>query len=331
MLRGDCWLHETAVKISGCIQKEHVTYSFIRAANRRSAVGRRSRRHAPPMTVSAFAGGTSARLAQRARPAQRCRAARAMSDTPAENDGAAHRRERPPLRYTEDFETPASVTLDVIGVIRSPYKERFGTPRQPGVTARTLGGAPQRARIELRNDARYTLALRGLAAFEYCWIIAHFHLNTGWNPLVRPPRGPRRKHGVLATRSPHHPNPIGLSCVRIETVDEAARVIHVRGIDLLDGTPVLDIKPCAYRRVYRARANLLAFADRANMRADVPYCDAFPNAKAGWLDELDESMTAPDALSYDPPPAHLMRALTPPGSPNTVERNGENSGAPLDA
>lgn len=177
--------------------------------------------------------------------------ARAMATSEKEGasgsaeDGGARRRHRPPLQYTEDFNTPQQVTLDVIGVVRSPYKERFGTPRQAVVTERTLGGEAQCARIEFVDDERYALALRGVSDFQYVWILAHLHLNTGWNPLVRPPRGPRRKHGVFATRSPHHPNHIGLSCVQVESVNEKMRVIHVRGVDLLDGTPVLDVKPCA--------------------------------------------------------------------------------------
>ncbi len=160
--------------------------------------------------------------------------------------GGNRRRERPPLRYTEDFETPKEVSLDVIGVVRSPYKERFGTPRQPNVTQHTLGNEAQSATIELYPDKQFDLALRGLADFEYCWCITFFHLNEGWNPLVRPPRGPRKKQGVFATRSPHHPNPIGLSCLRITGVDETRRIVRVRGVDLLDGTAVLDIKPCTY-------------------------------------------------------------------------------------
>ena len=91
--------------------------------------------------------------------------------------------------------------------------------------------------------------------------MTYLHLNPKWGPLVRPPRGGVRR-GVLATRSPHHPNSIGLSCVVLDRVEEG--VLHVRGLDLIDGTPVLDIKPY------------------------VPYCDAFPGSAAGWVDALDE-------------------------------------------
>ena len=99
---------------------------------------------------------------------------------------------------------------------------------------------------------------------------------------MRPPRGPRdARHGVFATRAPHRPNPLSLSALRVVAVDEDALTVDVRGLDLLDGTPVLDLKPY------------------------VPYCDAFPDARAGWVDALGEPPDGPDRLDYWPPPAHL--------------------------
>lgn len=168
----------------------------------------------------------------------------ADTETMISEESARRRRGRPPLRYTEDFQTPDEVKLKVIGVVRSPYKERFGTPRQPNVTANTLGNKEQSASIVLHKGQKYDVGLRGLRSFEYCWVMSYFHLNQGWNPLVRPPRGPGKKQGVFATRSPHHPNPIGLSCLKITGVDEKGGIIHVQGVDLLDGTAVIDIKPC---------------------------------------------------------------------------------------
>lgn len=183
----------------------------------------------------------------------------------------AGKRERPQLNYTDMHPTPSSVQMDVIGVVRSPYKERFGTPRQPTVTENTLGNKSQLASVQLYEGCAFETALRGLSGFEYCWILAFLHLNKGWNPLIQPPRGPRKKQGLFATRAPHRPNNIGLSCVRIVRVDEAAREIHFDGCDLLDGTAVLDIKPY------------------------VPYCDAFPHAKAGWLDTFGDDRNTVDA------------------------------------
>lgn len=132
-------------------------------------------------------------------------------------------------------------------------QERFGTPRQPNVTENTLGNKMQPARIELYKGSRYELALRGLVDFEYCWVVTFFHLNQGFNPLVTPPRGPRKKQGVFATRSPHRPNSVGLSCIRITGVEEDKGIIHLLGVDLLDGTAVLDIKPCTFPVMIRAR------------------------------------------------------------------------------
>src|SRR4029078_3806186 len=95
------------------------------------------------------------------------------------------------------------------------------------------------------------IALGGLEAFGHIWVISWLHLNTSWNPTVIPPRGPKVRRGVLATRAPHRPNPIGLSALKLVRVQ--GRVLHVLGLDLLDGTPVLDVKPY------------------------VPYADAFPD------------------------------------------------------
>ena len=91
--------------------------------------------------------------------------------------------------------------------------------------------------------------LRGLAGFDFCWVISFMHLNTGWRRLVKPPRGPRTRQGVFATRAPHRPNPLALSALRITNISESEGRVTVRGLDLLDGTPVLDIKP--YVRVGR--------------------------------------------------------------------------------
>lgn len=178
------------------------------------------------------------------------------------------RRSKPPQDHTSHVEPPSEVTLPVIGYVRSPYKERFGTPRQPVVTEQTLGDQAQPATIELLPRMNFDQALIGLEDFEYIWLITWMHLNAGWNPMVQPPRGPKQKVGLFATRSPHRPNPIALSAVKL--VQITGRKIEVQGIDLLDGTPVLDIKPY------------------------VPYADAFPDARAGWLDTLDQPHDAPD-------------------------------------
>ena len=103
-------------------------------------------------------------------------------------------------------------------------------------------------------------ALQDLVGFERIWVVFVFDRSEGWKALVKPPRG-GPKRGVLATRSPHRPNAIGLSAVELVAVEE--RCLRVCGVDLLDGTPILDIKPY------------------------VPYADAFPASCAGWIDAVD--------------------------------------------
>ena len=154
----------------------------------------------------------------------------------------------------------ALVTHRPIGRIRSPYLKRIDAPHQPTVVAGTESGQAAEAVLELAPWLpEETLA--DLAGFSRIWVLFAFHRSEGWAPMVRPPRGPRVKRGVFATRSPHRPNAIGLSCVELVSVE--GRCLHLRGVDLLHGTPVLDIKPY------------------------VPYADAFPEARAGWIDQVD--------------------------------------------
>ena len=168
----------------------------------------------------------------------------------------------PPRDHRDVVEAPEQISMTPIGVVRSPYQERHGTPRQAGIKGRDRDQAMEPGRVELFLDQVPVKALRDIEGFDRIWLLTYLHLNPKWGPLVRPPRGGIRR-GVLATRSPHHPNSIGLSCVVLDRVDEDG-VLHVRGLDLIDGTPVLDIKPY------------------------VPYCDAFPESAAGWVDTLEE-------------------------------------------
>ena len=134
------------------------------------------------------------------------------------------------------------VWLSPIGMIQSPFKEKFGIPRQPGLTPEA------KATLNLLPPYDQPEAVRGLDAFSHIWLtfIFHANLNQQWKPTVRPPRlGGNQRIGVFATRSPVRPNPIGLSAVRLESISyEAGGVqLHLAGIDLLNGTPVIDIKP----------------------------------------------------------------------------------------
>jgi tRNA-Thr(GGU) m(6)t(6)A37 methyltransferase TsaA len=150
--------------------------------------------------------------------------------------------------------------MEPIGVVRSPFTERLEAPRQ----ATAPDAADTRGRIELFPGRGYEDALDGLASWQYVWVLFVFHKNVeqarGWKSKVLPPRSDR-KQGVFATRSPHRPNPIGLTATRIEGVE--GLVVHVRGLDVLDGTPVLDLKPY------------------------VAYADAHPEAGGGWLGATD--------------------------------------------
>ena len=123
------------------------------------------------------------------------------------------------------------------------YPDKFGVPRQSGL----VPGA--RARLVFEPPFRHPDAVRGLEGFSHLWLIWVFseNVNEGWSPTVRPPRlGGNVRMGVFATRAPFRPNPIGLSCVRLEGIDYGGKdgpVLRVRGADMLDGTPVYDIKP----------------------------------------------------------------------------------------
>lgn len=172
----------------------------------------------------------------------------------------------PPKDYRQAVDFPREMALKAIGVVRSPYTERHGTPRQSQLSAVPDRYEPAIARIELFPDVVPAIALKDLDGFDYLWIIAWLHLNHHWNPTVMPPRGPRIRRGTLATRAPHRPNPLGLSATRILRVEN--HIIHVEGIDLLDQTPVLDIKPY------------------------VSYCDAFPTAKSGYVDIAEQATSA---------------------------------------
>jgi tRNA-Thr(GGU) m(6)t(6)A37 methyltransferase TsaA len=165
-----------------------------------------------------------------------------------------------------------TLQFEPIGTVSSPYAEKFGIPRQPGLVNAA------RSVIRLNGNPLLREAARDLDGFSHLWVIFVFHEHLGheWNPRVRPPRlGGARKVGVLATRSPHRPNPIGLSVVRLERVDLDAPggpEIHVRGADLLDGTPVLDVKPY------------------------IAYADAIPDATGGWI--RGEEREAPLEVSF---------------------------------
>jgi tRNA-Thr(GGU) m(6)t(6)A37 methyltransferase TsaA len=167
------------------------------------------------------------------------------------------------------------VSFVPIGVVRTPFPDRVSAPRQPSASQEARGT------IELFPGRDFEHALDDLEGWERLWVIFCFHLNTpgAWRPKVLPPRSEKRR-GVFSTRSPHRPNPIGLSVVRLDEV--RGLVLHVRDLDMIDGTPVLDLKPY------------------------VPYADAFPRSRTGWLEPLVTEPTAEPGLAIDPEPGFAV-------------------------
>lgn len=152
-----------------------------------------------------------------------------------------------------------------IAHIETAYKSKFGVPRQAGLVA-------GEARVVFEPEYRVAEAVRGLEEFDYVWLIWQFHLaeRQEWSPTVRPPRlGGNKRVGVFATRSPFRPNPIGLSSVRLLRI-EAGPVLVVAGADLVDGTPIYDIKPY------------------------IAYADSHPDARCGFAQEAPKTLEVVD-------------------------------------
>lgn len=169
--------------------------------------------------------------------------------------------------------------MKVIARIRSPFPEKFGVPRQSGLVDSL------QAQIVFEEEYRSVDAVRGLEGFSHIWLIWQFSraVREGWSPTVRPPRlGGNERMGVFATRSPFRPNEIGLSSVKLEKIEIDPRlgpVLHVFGADLMDGTPIFDIKPY------------------------LPYCDSHPEAEGGWTIGADNRLLQVDF------PAELLEKI----------------------
>lgn len=170
------------------------------------------------------------------------------------------------------------ITMHMIARMKSDFPDKFGIPRQSGLVQQL------RSTIVFEPEYRNPDALRGLEDFSHLWIIWQFSkaVRSDWSPTVRPPRlGGNTRMGVFATRSPFRPNEIGLSSVKILDVEETAEygtVIHVAGADLMDGTPIFDIKPY------------------------VPYSDCHPDATGGFTDSADDFL-----LKVEIPESHLQK------------------------
>ena len=162
-----------------------------------------------------------------------------------------------------------------IAYIHSDFPDKFGIPRQSGLAASL------KATVVFEPEFRFPEAFRGLEDYSHIWLIWGFSKNkdSGWTPTVRPPRlGGNVRKGVFATRSPFRPNPIGLSSVKLETIEfhkELGPVLHISGADLMDGTPIFDIKPY------------------------LPYVDSHPDAANGFAGSVIDyalSVKCPDEL-----------------------------------
>jgi tRNA-Thr(GGU) m(6)t(6)A37 methyltransferase TsaA len=196
-----------------------------------------------------------------------------------------------------------TINIQPIGNIRTPYKEKFAIPRQPGLVKSAEGTITF---FEQFNDPNY---LRGIEQFSHLWLLFHFHqtADKGHSPLVRPPRlGGNQKQGVFATRSTFRPNGMGMSVVEFGAVSYQKKqlTLTVKGIDLLDGTPILDIKP------YIPYADCIVQAS-SDMAQHSPELMAVTfteqaNQQLKRLEQRYPTLTAliQEVLSQDPRPAY---------------------------
>lgn len=192
------------------------------------------------------------------------------------------------------------MTLDPIGIVHTCFGGKFGVPRQPGLCSSAWG------RLVFHETYRSPEAIRGIEGFSHLWLIFGFHetVAQGWKPTVRPPRlGGNRRVGVFASRSTFRPNGLGLSLVRLEGIDTSeadAPVLLLGGVDLLDGTPVYDIKPyLPYAESIPGAA--AGFAGDEITRLKVELADEAAEV-LGILPPRDQAVIR-EALSLDPRPA----------------------------
>ena len=158
-----------------------------------------------------------------------------------------------------------AIELTPIGMLHTCFKEKFGIPRQPNLVKAARGV------LEFYPEFARPEAVQGLEAFSHVWVIFLFHkaVKKKWSSRVRPPRlGGNKKIGVFATRAPFRPNSIGMSCLKLESVEMAEKgpQLHLSGVDILDKTPVLDIKPY------------------------ISYADSLPDAVGGFAPEAPEAL-----------------------------------------
>ena len=198
------------------------------------------------------------------------------------------------------------ILIEPVAVVRSPFEEKFGVPRQPGLVPRAHG------EIRLLEPYRDPSMLHGLEGFSHVWLTFRFDrcVNRGWGPTVRPPRlGGNAEVGVWASRSPFRPNFLGLSVVRLlEVVPGPDPLLHVAGIDLLDGTEVFDIKPYLpyVDAVVDARAGFAPVAPTATL--SVVFSSGAEQDLASLTDPPGMRALVAELLALDPRPAYRRGA-----------------------
>jgi tRNA-Thr(GGU) m(6)t(6)A37 methyltransferase TsaA len=198
--------------------------------------------------------------------------------------------------------------IEPIGILRTCFGEKFGIPRQPGLCPSTWGV------LEFSEKYRFPEAVRGLDGFSHIWLIFGFHetIEQGWSPTVRPPRlGGNERVGVFASRSTFRPNGLGLSLVKLDKVDleggdgKLPPVLYVSGVDLVDGTPIYDVKP------YLSYAESVAGAESGYACDEIPRLEVAIvvglSMEFGALDERTQRVIR-EVLSLDARPAASPKA-----------------------
>ncbi len=160
-----------------------------------------------------------------------------------------------------------SLSFAPIGYVQCNRHLKFNARHQPDLES------DETNYVVLNPGHQFELALEDLAGFDRVWLVSWFHTNVSWRPRALPPRGPAVRRGLFATRSPHRPNPIGLTCVTLKSIDKLT--LTVGPLDLIDGTPILDIKP------YLATV------------------DSFPGSSMGWVDEVEASYAQPPRFQIE--------------------------------
>lgn len=170
----------------------------------------------------------------------------------------------------------STLTLSPIGYVRTGKRVKFEALHQPEESA------VEQHVLELVPGCRYEEGIRDLAGFSRIWLIWWFHKNKTWRPMVLPPRGPAVRRGVFATRSPHRPNALGMTPVQLLAVEQGRLILGP--CDLVDGTPVFDIKPY------------------------IPAYDAFPDERSGWTGGVEAALTSPPSYAVRYSPLALSQA-----------------------